>query len=176
MRNSDVLQKKFDRVVRTGEVPYQANRRALRLLDIEDEGESGLSEVLTTQKGLANLITELNGLYRLARKLKGQSESQSRSASGGISELPAYYKLKTMGNFKELALHFATIRAAIKELGKTEDVMMRNPTRENLRLGLDDFIYYAGIIEEETLGAIRVSKVIDKKVAKFERELLNAIG
>ncbi len=39
MKNSDVLRVKLKLAVKTGEVPYQANKRALKRLDIEDEGE-----------------------------------------------------------------------------------------------------------------------------------------
>lgn len=172
MRNSEVLQKKFDQVVRTGEVPYQANRRALRTLDIENDGEGGLREVDLTLSGLGILIRDLADLRKTATQLQTGSVAQSRKAALP----PAFFKLKTVLSFKELALRFATIRAAIKELKATEDVMVKSPTTQNLRDGLKEFAYFAGVIVEETTKAIVVARAIQKKVLVYKRELANAIG
>jgi hypothetical protein len=66
-RNSDVLAGKLAKVVRAGEVPYQANRRALEALDIDDDADAGMKEVVTMETGLSQFIESLKGLANAAK-------------------------------------------------------------------------------------------------------------
>jgi len=67
MKNSDLLKQKLDIAVKTGEVPYQANRRALKRLDIEDNGDKGLREINLLLAGLGFFIEDLEGLDNASR-------------------------------------------------------------------------------------------------------------
>ena len=78
MRNSELLQKKFDRITKSGEIPYQANRRALRVVDILNDGAAGLHEVDTLLMGLDAFEADLKGLRDEAKKIASRATAQLR--------------------------------------------------------------------------------------------------
>ena len=45
MTNSEMLSKKLAAALKSGDVPYRANRRAMRALDVMDDEEKGLPEL-----------------------------------------------------------------------------------------------------------------------------------
>lgn len=57
--NGQALAEAYDRLVKHGEVPYQANRRALKAFDIYLEDEEGHQELLVMLEGLDIFITDL---------------------------------------------------------------------------------------------------------------------
>lgn len=67
MRNSEILQGKLKTVVKTGEVPYQANKRALKRLDIQNDGEKGMREVNLLLAGIGLFIEDLEDLSEASR-------------------------------------------------------------------------------------------------------------
>ena len=67
MKNSELLKQKLKRAVKTGEVPYQANKRALRRLDIEDNGLKGMREVNLLLASLGLFIEDLEDLSNASR-------------------------------------------------------------------------------------------------------------
>ena len=71
MKNSELLSVKLKRAVKTGEIPYQANRRALKTLDIQGDGKKGLREVDLMLAGLGMFIEDLEEL---------------KNASGGVAK------------------------------------------------------------------------------------------
>jgi hypothetical protein len=80
MRNSDVLKREYTRTVRTGEIPYQANRRVLNIPDILQDGEAGLDEVRTVLNGLDALLVDMARLKNVAKKVGEQSTALLRKA------------------------------------------------------------------------------------------------
>ena len=80
MRNSELLQKKFDQVVRTGEIPYQANRRARKVLGILQDGKGGKQEIDLVLHGLDMLAEDLGSLKREAGRVKNQAVARLRKA------------------------------------------------------------------------------------------------
>jgi len=66
-RNSDLLQNGLTKVIKSGEIPYQAGRHALRSLDVEDDGDAGLDEVGLMQRGLIAFIRDLKELRSVAQ-------------------------------------------------------------------------------------------------------------
>jgi len=80
MRHSDVLQREYARMIKTGEGPYQANRRAMKALDILQDGESGLDEVEAVLKGLDLLSGDIVRLRDAANKVRKQSIALLRKA------------------------------------------------------------------------------------------------
>ena len=67
MRNSVLLRKRLSKAIGSGEVPYQANRHAFRVLDIEDDGDAGLDEVGLMRRGLKVFIKDLRELQSVAQ-------------------------------------------------------------------------------------------------------------
>ena len=80
MRNSEALQQKFDQVAKTGEIPYQANRRALKVVDILNDGENGLHEVDIILRGLDMLEADIIGLRNEAKSIGNRAIAQLRSS------------------------------------------------------------------------------------------------
>ena len=67
MRNSELLERKLKTTLKTGDVPYKANKRALKRLDIEDDGERGIREIDLMDAGLRLFIEDLEDLGYAAR-------------------------------------------------------------------------------------------------------------
>lgn len=61
-RNSELLRLKLNRAIISGEVPYKASREALRVLDVENDGDAGLDEVGMMQRGLDSFMEALDDL------------------------------------------------------------------------------------------------------------------
>ena len=60
---------KYEEVVDIGEVPYQANLRALKALDIKSNRDAGLAETETMLDGIDNLIEELESFRDASKKI-----------------------------------------------------------------------------------------------------------
>jgi hypothetical protein len=180
MRNSDILQKKFDRAMKTGEVPYQANRRALKVLDILNDGEGGLQDMDIMRRGLKMLIDDLNTLGAVSRKLQGLTKVRFMKAgarSGMSVGLPAYGKMRSVTEFGKIAIHFAKMRKAIVEIRRLEDFFLAgNVAKEDFKSGLADIVYFSGTVADEVTKSVAKLKVMSKKVSVYERELLNAVS
>ena len=57
--NGTLLAERYDRLIKHGEVPYQANRRALKAFDIFGEDEEGHQELLVMLEGIDIFIGDL---------------------------------------------------------------------------------------------------------------------
>ena len=53
----------------SGEVPYQASRRAMKALDINDDGDKGMREIVVVEGGLTQFIEDLKGLANAAKEV-----------------------------------------------------------------------------------------------------------
>ena len=73
MRNSQILQQKLDVAIKTGEIPYQANRRAMMSLDVRDDGDKGMREVNLMLVGLDLFIEDLEVLRNASRGVAKRS-------------------------------------------------------------------------------------------------------
>jgi len=80
MRSSDVLQHMYDRMVQVGEGPYQANRKALKVLDILEDGEMGQEEVSAVLRGMDALSDEIVRIRDAAARSKSESVALLREA------------------------------------------------------------------------------------------------
>lgn len=67
MKNSELLKSRLDVAVKTGEVPYQANKRALIKLDVQDDGEKGMREINLMLASLGLFIEDLEDLNNASR-------------------------------------------------------------------------------------------------------------
>ena len=63
------LDGKYKEVASIGEVPYQANLRALKALDIKSDRKTGLAEVKLMVSGLNYLIDELESLRDASKEI-----------------------------------------------------------------------------------------------------------
>jgi hypothetical protein len=80
MRISDVLQQKYGQIIQTGEGPYQANREALKALDILQDGEVGQRDVARVLSGMDALLAEIAGLKDAAAKGRNRAIALLRKA------------------------------------------------------------------------------------------------
>ena len=70
--NAD-LDGKYADVASIGEVPYQANLRALKALDIRNDREEGLAEAELMSAGIDHVIAELESLRDASQRIRNQS-------------------------------------------------------------------------------------------------------
>jgi len=68
----------FDKAMRLGEVPWKANRAALRSLDIMLDAKKGESDVEMLLDGATKLLVELRKLEHAAGRIKGAASSVLR--------------------------------------------------------------------------------------------------
>jgi hypothetical protein len=67
-------------VASIGEVPYQANLRALKALDIKNNREEGLAEVELMVAGLDHVIAELESFRNASERIRNQATAIVRQA------------------------------------------------------------------------------------------------
>ena len=67
MKNGEMLSKILERAFDLGEVPYQANRRALNEFDVLENKNKGLRELSIVVNGIDVFIGELEGFKDAAR-------------------------------------------------------------------------------------------------------------
>lgn len=67
MKNGETLSDMLENAVLAGEVPYQANRRAIRALDVQDDMSAGNEELETTLNGIDKFIRDLQEVEDNAR-------------------------------------------------------------------------------------------------------------
>jgi hypothetical protein len=60
--NGEILTEMMGRVVRNGEIPYQANRRAVQEFDIFRDEEAGRRELLVMLEGIDVFVSDLEAL------------------------------------------------------------------------------------------------------------------
>jgi hypothetical protein len=76
--SGSLLMEYFERTVRSGEVPYQANRRAARAIDIFRDDDEGLGEILVMLDGIDVFISDLEGLLNAANRVEEQARASLR--------------------------------------------------------------------------------------------------
>lgn len=70
--NGAVLTEAMNRLVRNGEIPYQANRRAVKAFDIFNEEEEGRQELIVMLEGLDIFIADLEAFGNVTSKVAKQ--------------------------------------------------------------------------------------------------------
>lgn len=74
MTNGQILEEIYARVIKSGEIPYQANRKASQAFDVFRDDERGLDELLVVLGGIDSLITNLkefkNGAQTIVEKAR----------------------------------------------------------------------------------------------------------
>jgi len=70
----------YSDIAETGEIPYQANLRAMRALDIKGDREDGKAEAELMLTGLEHLITELETFRNASKQLKKKSTTVVRQS------------------------------------------------------------------------------------------------
>jgi hypothetical protein len=65
--NGEILTGILERALELGEVPYQANRRALRAFDVLGDRDKGLRELNIVVNGIDIFVRELEGFENAAR-------------------------------------------------------------------------------------------------------------
>lgn len=73
MGDGKILSEKMEKAVAVGEVPYRANRRALRSFDIVEDVDKGIVEAETTVVGLDSFIDALEDLKNAAEDVSRKS-------------------------------------------------------------------------------------------------------
>lgn len=67
------LTEMLSRVVRDGEVPYQANRQAVKAFDIFSDDEEGVQELLVMIEGLDIFIADLEAFGNVSETVAKQA-------------------------------------------------------------------------------------------------------
>jgi hypothetical protein len=67
MKNGETLSERLESAVLTGEIPYQANRRAMRAFDVMEDVKKGNEELDVTLRGIDEFIRELQEVEHNAR-------------------------------------------------------------------------------------------------------------
>lgn len=75
--NSELIENSLIRAIKTGEVPYRANRKAVKLLDIDNNFPKG-------DKELKVFLTSVNGFIKDLEGLSNVSQSVIRGLSSGV--------------------------------------------------------------------------------------------
>jgi hypothetical protein len=73
--NGQVLEEKLSEALKTGELPYQANRRAMSLIDQTHDDRRGLKELNVMLAGMGLFISDLEGFGNAARELAKKAKS-----------------------------------------------------------------------------------------------------
>jgi hypothetical protein len=68
-RSGEILATMLDEVEEVGEVPYQANRRAVSAFDVEVDADKGLKEITVLLNGADVLMASLERFENAARKV-----------------------------------------------------------------------------------------------------------
>ena len=62
IRNSELIDRRLARALKLGEAPYQANRKAVRALDIDGNVSKGDKELKLMLSSMGAFISELEGV------------------------------------------------------------------------------------------------------------------
>ena len=76
--SSDILRVGLAKAKKSGEVPYQANRHAVRAIDIDADGDAGLDEIGLMLSGLDKFGKDLKELKRAADRIARQPAASVR--------------------------------------------------------------------------------------------------
>ena len=68
-KNGETLSEMLENALLTGEVSYQANRRALRAFDVREDADAGNAELDTVEDGINEFIKDLQGVEDAARTI-----------------------------------------------------------------------------------------------------------
>ena len=68
-KSADRLSKILENALLTGEVPYQANRRAMRAFDVRNDVDAGNAELDTVEDGIGEFIKDLRDAESYAREV-----------------------------------------------------------------------------------------------------------
>lgn len=68
-KNGEMLSGLLEDALLTGEVPYQANRRALRAFDVREDVDAGNTELDMVDAGIDEFVRDLQGVEGYARRL-----------------------------------------------------------------------------------------------------------
>jgi len=91
--------------------------------------------------------------------------------------LPFYGRLRTTLDFKAMAKNFALMRKAIVEVRKAEDFLLSGQVTEaQYKQSLRDIVDFTGIAASEADSALAIVKAMKKRVSKYQRELVDAVG
>lgn len=74
--NGELLSEVLGRTIRDGEIPYQANRRAIKAFDIFHDVKDGKLELMLMLEGLDVFLSDLEDLKNVA----GNAAKRIRSA------------------------------------------------------------------------------------------------
>jgi hypothetical protein len=100
-----------------------------------------------------------------------------RQVESKIKLLPDYGRLKTIPDFTKMAGKFALTRKAIAELKKVEEFFLRGGvTKSDFKAGLQEMADFAGMVENNATAALLIVNNMRKKVAAYEKELVDAVG
>ena len=69
MKNGETLLELFDNAMLTGEVPYQANRRVLRVFDVLEDVDAGNKELEVLLNGIGEFTRDLQEVENVARNV-----------------------------------------------------------------------------------------------------------
>ena len=76
--NSVELEAVMNRVIRDGEIPYQANRRVIQAFDIFRDPDEGLQHLLVMLEGIDVLTSELEAFENVAEKISRHARTTLR--------------------------------------------------------------------------------------------------
>jgi hypothetical protein len=74
-KNGETLSDMLENAVLVGEVPYHANRRALRAFDVIEDVDKGNQEIDTFLIGIDDFVRELQGVENAARDIAKHAAS-----------------------------------------------------------------------------------------------------
>jgi hypothetical protein len=74
-KNGEVLAEMLENAVVTGEVPYQANRRAMRAFDVLEDVDKGNSEIEVVLNGIDEFVNDLQEVGNAARNVASRASS-----------------------------------------------------------------------------------------------------
>ena len=74
-KNGEFLSEMLENALVTGEVPYQANRRAMRAFDVLEDVEKGKQEIETVLTGIDLFIRDLQEVENVAKLVASRSAS-----------------------------------------------------------------------------------------------------
>lgn len=76
--NGQLLDEKLTKLMRDGEIPYQANRRAVQSFDIFLDNKAGKRELIVMIEGIDVLISDLEDLSNVSEKVDMQLRNSIR--------------------------------------------------------------------------------------------------
>ena len=77
-KNGELLDDLLTAAIKTGEISYQSNRRALKKIDIQGDPEAGLKEIKLMLTGLDMFVKDLERVYSVAKDVKKRAGATIR--------------------------------------------------------------------------------------------------